>query len=430
MNAAAFAIHSEIHRARPDVIAIAHAHTRSGRAWSATGRLLEPLSQDASAFYERPRSLRRLLWGRVRHRRRRRTRAALGDKKALLLQHHGLLTVGETVDEAAFWLHLLERCCEAQLLVASLTPNPDGSAPYRALDPAVAAHTRPRSANTSTAGWGSSRCARRSCEPTPTSSIVEHEVHPRTFPKGPTCRTASCCGPPATWPASPAGRSSSTRTWSSWARTPGAPRRPGATSASSSASTRSASPRPATSTRSSRSEPDVVGYYPIMRTEAIPEHVDTICRFLEAGINVVSTANLITGRWWDAEERFAESGAKGNASLFASGVNPGFVNQLMLTATGVCSEVRKLSVWEEAECSGYDSPELWETVAFGHDPVGARPRQVLPPGHRRVRGHGGDDGRGARARARRDPVRARDRAGARRTSSSGGSPSRKGTSPG
>ena len=114
--------------------------------------------------------------------------------------------------------------------------------------------------------------------------------------------------------------------------------------------------------------PDVVGYYPIMRTEAVPEHTDTICRFLEAGINVVSTANVITGRWWGAEARFAEAGRKGDASLFASGVNPGFVNQLMLTATGVCSEVRRLSVWEEAECSGYDSPELWETVAFGHDP--------------------------------------------------------------
>jgi hypothetical protein len=115
-------------------------------------------------------------------------------------------------------------------------------------------------------------------------------------------------------------------------------------------------------------QPDVVGYYPIMRTDAIPEHVDTLCRFLEHGVNVVSTANLITGRWWDAEARFDESGRKGGASLFASGVNPGFVNQLMLTAAGVCSEVTKLSVWEEAECSGYDSPELWETVAFGHDP--------------------------------------------------------------
>ncbi len=114
--------------------------------------------------------------------------------------------------------------------------------------------------------------------------------------------------------------------------------------------------------------PDVVGYYPIMRTAAIPEHIDTICRFLEAGINVVSTANLITGRWWNAEERFNAAGRIGNASIFASGVNPGFANQLALTATGVCSEVRRVSIWEEAECSGYDSPELWETVAFGHDP--------------------------------------------------------------
>ena len=44
---------------------------------------------------------------------------ALGDGKALILKHHGLLTVGETVDEAAFWLHLLERCCQTMLLVAA-----------------------------------------------------------------------------------------------------------------------------------------------------------------------------------------------------------------------------------------------------------------------------------------------------------------------
>jgi ribulose-5-phosphate 4-epimerase/fuculose-1-phosphate aldolase len=141
LNAAAFAIHSEVHRARPDVVAAAHAHTRFGRAWSATGRVLEPLSQDACAFYEdhavfddysgvvydagEGSALAR----------------ALGDRKALVLEHHGLLTVGETVDEAAFWLHLLERCCEAQLLVASLPPRADGAAAYRALSPEIAART-------------------------------------------------------------------------------------------------------------------------------------------------------------------------------------------------------------------------------------------------------------------------------------------------
>src|SRR3979411_3241778 len=70
-------------------------------------------------------------------------------------------------------------------------------------------------------------------------------------------------------------------------------------------------------------KPCGTGYSPIMRTEAIPEHTDTICRFLEAGINVVSTANVITGRWWGAEERFDAAGRKGNATKFASGGDQG-----------------------------------------------------------------------------------------------------------
>ena len=42
VNTAAFAIHHAIHRARPDVIAAAHAHSIYGKAWSAVGRLLDP----------------------------------------------------------------------------------------------------------------------------------------------------------------------------------------------------------------------------------------------------------------------------------------------------------------------------------------------------------------------------------------------------
>lgn len=41
---------------------------------------------------------------------------ALGDKKAALLQNHGLLTVGQTVDEAVFWFVDLDKCCHTQLL--------------------------------------------------------------------------------------------------------------------------------------------------------------------------------------------------------------------------------------------------------------------------------------------------------------------------
>jgi ribulose-5-phosphate 4-epimerase/fuculose-1-phosphate aldolase len=141
LNGAAFAIHSEIHRARPDVHAIAHAHTIHGRAWSATGRVLEPISQDACAFYEDLAVFDDYTGVVYDTDEGYRLARALGTRKAMLLEHHGLLTVGETVDEAAFWLHLLERCCEAQLLVASLAPRPDGSAPYRALDDETAKRT-------------------------------------------------------------------------------------------------------------------------------------------------------------------------------------------------------------------------------------------------------------------------------------------------
>src|SRR4051812_45350377 len=51
VNAAAFVIHSQIHAARPDVVAAAHAHSVYGKAWSSLRRPLDPLTQDACAFY-------------------------------------------------------------------------------------------------------------------------------------------------------------------------------------------------------------------------------------------------------------------------------------------------------------------------------------------------------------------------------------------
>lgn len=51
LNAAGFMIHAAIHKARPDVHAICHAHTVYGRAWSVFGRELDILTQDACKFY-------------------------------------------------------------------------------------------------------------------------------------------------------------------------------------------------------------------------------------------------------------------------------------------------------------------------------------------------------------------------------------------
>ena len=45
---------------------------------------------------------------------------ALGGKKAAILRNHGLITVGQTVDEAVWWFVSMERCCQAQFLAESV----------------------------------------------------------------------------------------------------------------------------------------------------------------------------------------------------------------------------------------------------------------------------------------------------------------------
>ena len=52
VNRAAFAIHSAIHAARPDVVAAAHSHSKSGRAFATLGRRLTTITQDSCIFHD------------------------------------------------------------------------------------------------------------------------------------------------------------------------------------------------------------------------------------------------------------------------------------------------------------------------------------------------------------------------------------------
>jgi ribulose-5-phosphate 4-epimerase/fuculose-1-phosphate aldolase len=116
VNAAAFAIHSAVHNARPDVVAAAHAHSLHGKAWSTLGRLLDPLTQDVCAFYE-DHAVFQDFTGIVYERSEgQRIADTLAEAKAIILRNHGLLTVGQTVDEAVWWFITMERSCQAQLL--------------------------------------------------------------------------------------------------------------------------------------------------------------------------------------------------------------------------------------------------------------------------------------------------------------------------
>jgi ribulose-5-phosphate 4-epimerase/fuculose-1-phosphate aldolase len=116
VNGAAFAIHSEIHKARPDVTAACHAHSVHGKAFAAFGRELEMITQDALRFYKSHGVYREFHGVAVDADEGKQIAAALGDGKAAILQNHGLITVGKSVDEAAFWFISLDKTCQAQLL--------------------------------------------------------------------------------------------------------------------------------------------------------------------------------------------------------------------------------------------------------------------------------------------------------------------------
>ncbi len=145
VNRAAFAIHSQVHAARPDVVAAAHAHSVYGKAWSAMGRPLDPLTQDSCAFYDDHVLFDDFTGVVLDTEEGKRIAHALGDKKAAILRNHGNLTVGTTVDEAAWWFITMERTCQAQLLAeAAGTPV--------LIDPESAALTATQ-VGTDGAGW-------------------------------------------------------------------------------------------------------------------------------------------------------------------------------------------------------------------------------------------------------------------------------------
>jgi ribulose-5-phosphate 4-epimerase/fuculose-1-phosphate aldolase len=123
----------------------AHTHSRYGRAWSTLGRPLDPLTQDACAFFEDHALFDDFTGVVLDVEEGKRIAHALGDCKAAILRNHGLLTVGRSVDEAAWWYITMERTCEVQLLAeAAGTPV--------LIDEENARHTASQ-VGSSTAGW-------------------------------------------------------------------------------------------------------------------------------------------------------------------------------------------------------------------------------------------------------------------------------------
>jgi ribulose-5-phosphate 4-epimerase/fuculose-1-phosphate aldolase len=119
VNRAAFAIHSQLHQARPDIVAAAHSHSRFGRALSALDTRIEPITQDSCAFFEDHARFDDYTGVVDETDEGRRIAEALGGAKAAILANHGLLTVGGSVESAVWWYITMERTAEVQLAATS-----------------------------------------------------------------------------------------------------------------------------------------------------------------------------------------------------------------------------------------------------------------------------------------------------------------------
>ena len=116
LNRAAFAIHSRVHEARPDAVAAAHTHGIYGRAFSALGKPLAMINQDVTAFYNDHALYDDYGGVALELDEGERIATALGPMKAAILRNHGLMTVGKSVEEAAWWYISMERSCQVQLM--------------------------------------------------------------------------------------------------------------------------------------------------------------------------------------------------------------------------------------------------------------------------------------------------------------------------
>jgi len=118
VNPAGYTIHSAILGARPDLQCVVHTHTEAGIAVACTRDGLLALNQWSCQFHNRV----------ARHPfegvaleldERERLAASLGDRNVLVLDSHGLATMGRTVPEAFKLMYNLERSCRAQVMAMS-----------------------------------------------------------------------------------------------------------------------------------------------------------------------------------------------------------------------------------------------------------------------------------------------------------------------
>ncbi len=117
-NDGGYVIHSAIHAARADAHSVIHLHTDAGVAVSAQKDGVLPLNQDALSIlpdlaYHDYEGIAIDLDERAR------LVADIGDKNAVILRNHGLLTIGTSIPAAFAKMHMLQKVCTIQVMALS-----------------------------------------------------------------------------------------------------------------------------------------------------------------------------------------------------------------------------------------------------------------------------------------------------------------------
>ncbi|XP_032874247.1 alpha-adducin isoform X3 [Amblyraja radiata] len=124
ISQAGFTLHSAIYATRPDIRCIVHIHTPAGAAVSAMKCGLLPISPEALtlgevAYHDYHGIL-------VDEGEKIEIQKNLGPKnKVLILRNHGLVAVGETIEEAFYYIHNLVVACEIQVRTMASAGGPD-----------------------------------------------------------------------------------------------------------------------------------------------------------------------------------------------------------------------------------------------------------------------------------------------------------------
>jgi L-fuculose-phosphate aldolase len=112
-------LHTSVYRVRPDVAAVVHGHPPSATALGATGAPLSLLTHDSVLFadgvgrFDEPDLI-------IDDEQGGRVAAALGARRAVLLQNHGVVVVGKDVPWAVLTAVTLERAARLQSLASTL----------------------------------------------------------------------------------------------------------------------------------------------------------------------------------------------------------------------------------------------------------------------------------------------------------------------